>query len=127
MGSQLLKMTNSKTRFQKKTAIRFLRHAMRQSSGLMQINLVKRKSMNTNKKKLNKFVIQSSQRCTKLQEVHQVVCLVACQVASLVLMELLPVLELQVLVAHLDLPLKKLTNKRLSLPCCYYIIFTHST
>merc|ERR1712055_768779 len=101
----LLKMTNSRIRFLKKTATRFLKPAMRLSSGLMLINLERKRNMNTNRRRLNKSATQSSPRCTRLQVVHhQAVCPVVCQVASPVLM------QLQEPVADPDQPLRKSTN-----------------
>merc|ERR1712008_129991 len=106
-------MTNSRIRFLKKTATRFLRPVMRLSSGLMLINLEKRGSMNTNRRKLNKSVTPSLPRCTRLLAAHhQVVCPVVCQVASQVLMQEQQVLvELQVPVADPDQPLRKSINR----------------
>merc|ERR1712008_600410 len=98
-------MTNSRIRFLKKTATRFLRPVMRLSSGLMLINLEKRRSMNTNRRKLNKSVTPSLPRCTRLLAAHH-------QVASQVLMQEQQVLvELQVPVADPDQPLRKSINR----------------
>merc|ERR1739842_131634 len=100
--------TNSRIRFLKKTATRFLKPAMRLSSGLMLINLERKRNMNTNRRKLNKSATQSSPRCTRLQVVHHQV---VCPVASPVLMQEQQVLvELQEPVADPDQPLRKSTN-----------------